>query len=191
MRYAIVACLLLLPTLLTQCIDNEITVLRLDRAICSSLHNDFIQRGGTQSDPIRVPFSDAVVEISFLTEVIAANNTNGNALYAFSNSRVLQGIDSVSITSSVSVAPGIDPNQELIDDVFTLVHYPNLQLRDFQRTLNQFNEKISEPRQTSHTHYLYFRMREKYTSAPFDLRFTFFLEGREPINCDCGWIVYF
>ncbi len=191
MRFAIVLLLLLLPVLFTQCIDNEITTLRIERAVCSSLHNDFIERGGTQDDPVMVPYSSGVVEIMFLTEVLASLKNNNSALYAVGNSRVVKGIDSVSIKSSVSIGPGVAPNEELIDNVFTLVHYPDLQLRDYQRTLNQFNEKIIEPRLTSQTHYLYFRMRDMFTTDPFDLQFTFFMEDREPITCDCGWIQYF
>lgn len=190
MRALITTGLLLLPVLFTQCIDTEVTLLRMQRAVCSSVFNDILQRESTQQDPAILPYSGAVVEISFLTEAIASVQNSGNLLMALGNSRVNQGIDSVSIKSSVSIAPGVDPETELIDLVFTLVHYPNLQLRDYQRTLNQFNEKILDPRLTSQTYYLYFRMREMYTSEPFDLRFTFFRENAEPLSCDCGWMQY-
>ncbi|MCH8546259.1 MAG: hypothetical protein LAT54_05960 [Cryomorphaceae bacterium] len=190
MRYLTVLAFILAPVLFSQCINNEVTLLQLQRAVCSGLAEDFSFRDGTPSDPVVMSHENSVFEIAFITQAIAANITKtGSSLYALTNSRTVYGIDSVSAKSSVSIAPGIMPSDELIDDVITLVHYPNLQFRDFRRTLNQFNEKITQPRLSSKTHYLYFRLLDFTPGEPFDLSFNFYIDDGSELSCDCGWFV--
>ncbi len=190
MRYLTVLVFVLAPVLFSQCVNNEVILLQLQRAVCSGLSDDFSFRNGTSADPVIMSHANSVFEITFITQAIAANTpSNGARLYALSDSRTVYGIDSVSAKSSVSAAPGILPNDELIDDAMTLVHYPNLQFRDFRRTLNQFNEKITQPRLSSKTHYLYFRLLDHIPAEPFDLSFTFFIDDGSVLTCDCGWFI--
>jgi hypothetical protein len=78
----------------------------------------------------------------------------------------------------------------LADTLFTLVHYPNLQLRDYRRTLEHFNEHIQNTRQSSETYYLYLRMLEKTPNGAFNLAFSFFLNDGSIQTCDCDWVQY-
>ena len=172
------------------CSPDDIRQLRLNIPVCSWLQNDYLIRYGTETAPHTIDYSQAVVEIMFLTNAVTYTASSEGILMAERLSRVEQRIDSISIISSVDMGIDYPAGVNLAETLFTLVHYPNLQLRDYRRTLEQFNEHIQSTRQSSESYYLYLRMLEKRPDTPFNLSFNFFLNDGIVLSCDCDWVQY-
>ncbi|MCC5917617.1 MAG: hypothetical protein JJU02_09875 [Cryomorphaceae bacterium] len=173
------------------CGPDDVRLLNLSSPVCSWIQKDILYRHGTEDQPSILNYQESALEIMFLTEAIASysGGNTGGKIWARGTSRSYQRIDSISIVSSVDIDT-IPAGAELAGSVFTFVHYPNLQLRDYGRSKDHFNEYIQNIRQSSESYFMYLRMREKFSATPFNLQMEFFLNDGFSLKCDCGWVQF-
>lgn len=181
--------LLMAPVFFYRCEPNLFTELVLTKPECHWIANDFIFRDGTFDEPNVVSFESAAIEIQWFTDILAARRS-ASTLMASNDARVMQQIDSIRITSSVDLdSDSLQAGTNLAGKLFTVVHYPNLQLRDYERGVQQFNEYLRNLRRSNHQFYLYLRPVQLPTNQPFDLRFTFFINDNTTQTCTCDWVI--
>ncbi len=179
-----------IPLIFFQCNPTQpFTDLELSTPQCHWIANDFIFRGGSADEPDQVFYNDAAVEVQFFSEVIANQNYDGAKLYAASEARVLQQIDSIRLTSSVNLQDDtLVAGTNLAGSFFTIVQYPNLQLRDYLIGLERFNTYLRNIRRSNHEFYLYLRPIAIPENPVFDLNITFFLNDNSTLRCTCDWV---
>lgn len=179
-----------IPLISFQCTPPDpFTDLVLTTPQCHWIANDFLYRGGTTDEPKKLSYSEAALEVQFFSEVMASSHSKGSELYAVSEARVLQQIDSIVITSSVSLQDDtLAAGTNLAGKLFTVVQYPNLQLRDYLIGIERFNTYLRNIRRSNHEFYLYLRPVVKPENPVFDLDITFFLNDNSTLRCSCDWV---